>query len=244
MMSEQFAIESRVLSRRTFLAGTGATCIGFAFGVRPQYAFAAMGELMLNAWVSIGTDGVVTIMSVPAEMGQGTMTALPAALAEDLDADWTKVKVVQAPANPKLYGNPKIFGQMRTLGSRAVPGYYEPVRLAGAQARKVLIANAAVMLGVPGRGGACEIRAQARLWRDRQVGQGARSSTRGERRRPQAAGAMPAHRQKPAPRRYSRESERQGDLRHRRATPGHALRRGAVLAGGRRKARKDRRFGG
>jgi isoquinoline 1-oxidoreductase beta subunit len=147
-MTKHVAIESCTISRRRFLVGTGALSIGIAFGGLPRNAFAA-GELTPNAWVSIGADGIVTIMSAPQDIGQGTKTALPAALAEDLDADWSKVRVVQSPANPALYGNPKIFGQMRTLGSLAVMGYYEPVRLAGAQARKVLIANAATMLSVP-----------------------------------------------------------------------------------------------
>ena len=76
-------------------------------------------------------------------MGQGTRTALPLILAEDLDADWSQVRVVQAPADGKLYGNPKFNNQQQTVGSYAVTGYYFPMRLAGAQARKVLLATAA-----------------------------------------------------------------------------------------------------
>ena len=83
------------------------------------------------------------------EMGQGMRTALPLILAEDLDADWSKVRVVQAPANGKLYGNPKFNNQQQTVGSYSVTGYYEPMRLAGAQARKVLLANAAEQWKVP-----------------------------------------------------------------------------------------------
>jgi isoquinoline 1-oxidoreductase beta subunit len=88
-------------------------------------------------------------MSPAVEMGQGSMTAVPACLAEDLDADWSKVRVVTAPDNEALYGNPKFFGHMVTVGSRAVTGYYQKVRLAGAQARKIILANAADMLKVP-----------------------------------------------------------------------------------------------
>ena len=102
-----------------------------------------------NAWVFIGTDGTVTIMSPAVEMGQGIMTALPACLAEDLDADWAKVNVETAPDDESQYGNPKFLGHMVTVASKAVDGYYEKMRLAGAQARKILLANAAQTWKVP-----------------------------------------------------------------------------------------------
>ena len=69
------------------------------------------------------------------------MTALPACIAEELDADWAKVKIIPR-RRRKVFGNP-VLGHMVTVGSHAVAGYYEKVRIAGAQARKVLIANAA-----------------------------------------------------------------------------------------------------
>ena len=109
----------------------------------------AAADFTANAWVSIGSDGVATIMSPAVEMGQGTMTALPACLAEDLDADWAKVHCQTAPDNEKLYGNPKFRGHMVTVASKAVDGYFEVMRLAGAQARMILVANAARMLKVP-----------------------------------------------------------------------------------------------
>ena len=65
-------------------------------------AFAADGA-KLNAWVTIGTDNTVTILCPAAEMGQGVLTSLPLILAEELDADWSKVKCEFAPANPKVY---------------------------------------------------------------------------------------------------------------------------------------------
>ena len=55
----------------------------------------------LSPWVSIATDGTITIMSAATEMGQGSMTSLPLIIAEELDADWTRVKIVPAPANEK-----------------------------------------------------------------------------------------------------------------------------------------------
>jgi isoquinoline 1-oxidoreductase beta subunit len=140
----------QALSRRSFLVSSGAAGVAVTFGTFDNMLPAdAASNFAANAWVSVGTNGVVTIMSPAVEMGQGTMTALPACLAEDLDADWTKVHVETAPDNEKLYGNPKFFGHMVTVASKAVDGYYEKVRLAGAQARKILLANAAQKWKVP-----------------------------------------------------------------------------------------------
>ena len=86
----------------------------------------------------------MTILSTGAEMGQGSMTSLPLILAEEMDADWSKVKIEWAPADPTMYGytfqNAKA---MAIVGSRAVMLYYNDLRTAGAQVRKVLLANAA-----------------------------------------------------------------------------------------------------
>ena len=82
----------------------------------------------MNPWVSIATDGTITIMSAATEMGQGSMTSLPLIIAEELDADWAKVKIVPAPVNEKIYGNPGFGGMMYTAGSNAVTSYYKPLR--------------------------------------------------------------------------------------------------------------------
>src|SRR5215472_2619908 len=74
-------------------------------------------------------------------MGQGSLTSLPLILAEELDADWSKVRVVVAPPNDALYKNPA-FGYMYTAGSNAVTAYFKDLRRFGAQVRKVLLANA------------------------------------------------------------------------------------------------------
>jgi isoquinoline 1-oxidoreductase subunit beta len=104
-----------------------------------------------NAWVRIAPDGTVTIYSAGAEMGQGSMNTLPLIVAEEMDADWDKVKIEFAPADAAVYGytfpgnNAKM---MSIVGSRAVQLYYTQLRIAGAQVRKVLIANAAQKWGV------------------------------------------------------------------------------------------------
>jgi len=77
------------------------------------------------------------------------MTSLPLILAEELDADWTKVNIVPAPVIDRIYGNPAYFGAIYTAGSNAVSGYFKNLRLFGAQVRKVLLDNVAKRLAVP-----------------------------------------------------------------------------------------------
>ena len=97
----------------------------------------------MNPWVSIAPDGTITIMSAATEMGQGSMTSLPLILAEELDADWTKVRIVPAPVIEQIYGNPGYGHMMYTAGCNAVTRYFMPLRTFGAQARRVLLDNAA-----------------------------------------------------------------------------------------------------
>jgi isoquinoline 1-oxidoreductase beta subunit len=103
----------------------------------------------MSPWVSIASDGTITIMSPATEMGQGSTTSLPRILAEELDADWDKVKIVAAPPIDEIYGNPGFGGMLYTAGSNAVRSYYEPLRIFGAQVRRVLLDNAARRLNVP-----------------------------------------------------------------------------------------------
>jgi len=138
------------LSRRSFIVGSGSLAVGVSFGLNgAQLAQAQAADFNPNGWVNIAANGTVTLMSPAAEMGQGTMTAMPMLLAEELDLDWSKVKVVQAPGNPKVFGNPRFGGGMVTGASRTVQGYYEPLRLAGAQVRLVLLDAASKAMKVP-----------------------------------------------------------------------------------------------
>ncbi len=139
---------ARTLSRRSFLVSTGAFSIAVAFGTRIETATAA-AEFNPNAWVTIGEDNIVTIVAPMVEMGQGVRTSLPLMLAEDLDADWSRVRISATPDNDQVYGNPIFNNQLTTVGSFSVTGYYEKLRLAGAQTRKILIANAAAAWKVP-----------------------------------------------------------------------------------------------
>ncbi len=141
-------IRTTDITRRGFMVGAAGFTFAVAAGERLGTAHAAPSEVALSPWVTIGTDGTVAIMSPAAEMGQGSLTSLPLILAEELDADWAKVRIVVAPPNDELYKNP-VFGYMYTAGSNAVTGYYKELRLFGAQVRKVLLANAAKHWNVP-----------------------------------------------------------------------------------------------
>jgi isoquinoline 1-oxidoreductase beta subunit len=110
----------------------------------------ADGPLSPNVWVTIAPDGTITVVSPAAEMGQGTFTTLPAVIAEELDADWAKVKPVFPPEwTEKKYGNPGSNYVFQTSASFATRGYFKAMRLAGAQARRVLIDAVAAKWGVP-----------------------------------------------------------------------------------------------
>lgn len=134
-------------SRRGFLGG--AAGLTFAIGIGPNgmtliSTANATTSSAIGAWVRITPDDQITIITPAAEMGQGSMTGVPVALAEELDADWAKVTLEMAPADTETYGYPGRRGKsMRIVGSRAVQSYFEPMRLAGAQVRKVLLQAAA-----------------------------------------------------------------------------------------------------
>jgi isoquinoline 1-oxidoreductase beta subunit len=139
------------VSRRQVMIGAAGLSFAIVLGGRGDAAVITSertGQAM-SPWVSIASDGTITIMSAATEMGQGSMTALPLIIAEELDADWNKVKIVPAPVEEKIYGNPGFGGMMYTAGSNAVTSYYKNLRLFGAQARRVLLDNAAKKLGVP-----------------------------------------------------------------------------------------------
>ena len=152
-MTKQAKIENIVttaLSRRAFLVGTGATSIGVAFGPLAKHAFAATAPYHAGAWITIGTDNTITIVSPASEMGQGSMTSVPVLIAEELDADWRRVRFASADDNqPKVYGNPVWGNTLTTYGSGTIRGYYEKARIAGAQARKILLWNASQQWKVP-----------------------------------------------------------------------------------------------
>ncbi|HYV85444.1 MAG TPA: xanthine dehydrogenase family protein molybdopterin-binding subunit [Patescibacteria group bacterium] len=151
------------VSRRDFLRVVPAAGAGLVIGLRLDGRRAAAAERTAagadagatgavtsgaaapfspNAWIQIAPDGVVTLWVAKSEMGQGVRTSLPMILAEEIGADFSHVKIEQAPLDPR-------FGDQSTGGSSSVKDSWGPLRQAGAAARAMLIAAAAARLKVP-----------------------------------------------------------------------------------------------
>ncbi|MEG3791481.1 xanthine dehydrogenase family protein molybdopterin-binding subunit [Lysobacter sp. CCNWLW3] len=143
-------------SRRRFLkAGAvlgGGLVIGFAIPGARRFAYAAPAEaaaasgFVPNAFLRIGNDDSVTVLIAHSEMGQGIWTGLAMLVAEELDADWTKIRVEHAPAAP-AYAH-TAFGMQMTGGSTSTWSEFDRYRQAGATARQLLVAAAAQRFGV------------------------------------------------------------------------------------------------
>jgi isoquinoline 1-oxidoreductase subunit beta len=142
------------LSRRTLIKGGLAVGAGLVVGFeiplgrRAAVAQQSPGSFTPNQWITIDRDGLVTMINSVVEMGQGSLTTMPAILADELDTDLGRVRVTQAPANPKLYANPVTGGQSYG-GSRGVRDHIEMLRKAGAAARQMLRQAAANEWSVP-----------------------------------------------------------------------------------------------
>ncbi|HSK40104.1 MAG TPA: molybdopterin cofactor-binding domain-containing protein, partial [Arenibaculum sp.] len=142
------------VSRRAFLAGLGAGAFVLAVGLprlpraAEEQAFGA--DAMPNGWrddptvfISIAEDGTVTVTCHRSEMGQGVRTSIAMVIADELEADWPRVRVTQAP------GDEPRFGNQDTDGSRSLRHFYMPMRRAGAAARTMLEQAAASRWDVP-----------------------------------------------------------------------------------------------
>ncbi|WP_156438566.1 molybdopterin cofactor-binding domain-containing protein, partial [Bradyrhizobium valentinum] len=142
------------VSRRSILKGLGLAG-GFVLAApvmsRPGFAAYQTGADKMphgtvvnpRVFVSIASDGTVTIVAHRAEMGTGVRTSLPMIVAEEMEADWSRVRVQQAP------GDEVKFGNQDTDGSRSTRHYLMPMRQIGASARTMLEAAAAKRWGVP-----------------------------------------------------------------------------------------------
>jgi isoquinoline 1-oxidoreductase beta subunit len=140
-------------SRRDILKGGGALTIALWLpggSARANDTDAAKaGRFAPNAFVRIDEDSTVTVLSKHLEMGQGTYTGLATIVAEELDADWSQIRVEGAPANAKLYNN-FAFGTIQgTGGSTAISNSYDQLKQAGAAARAMLVTAAANRWKVP-----------------------------------------------------------------------------------------------
>ena len=140
------------VSRRRFLGGSAVLTfvVGTAGLVHVTRSAASVADpLQPNVWVNIAADDRITIVFPSTEMGQGSSTALPLILAEELDADWSQVDVRQLNRDDRAFGNALFGGVLYTAGSTAVSAYFDPLRRAGAQARRILLRAAAVHWSVP-----------------------------------------------------------------------------------------------
>jgi len=126
-----FVLAAPIMSRPAFAYETGAGKMPHGVVVDPK------------VFVAIAPDGIVTIIAHRSEMGTGVRTSLPLIVAEEMEADWNKVKVQQAHGDEVRYGN------QDTDGSRSTRHYLIPMRQIGAAARTMLESAAAKRLGVP-----------------------------------------------------------------------------------------------
>ena len=142
------------ITRRRFLH-TGTAGLTIAWTLAPDLLCLsgdarADQPLVPNVWLTIVPDGTITIVSPASELGQGSSTTLPAVMADELDADWSKAKIVTPPNwDETKYGNPGWGNNFNTTSSLATRGYFRSMRIAGAQARRVLLEAAAAKWGVP-----------------------------------------------------------------------------------------------
>src|SRR2546429_4827214 len=113
-------------TRREFLEPTTGLVIAFALRWPVQPA-AGPAPFAPNAWLRIGADGIVTLTIDRSEMGQGSQTGLALILAEELEADWSTIRLGPMPENPAGWSR-----IMRTGGSNAIRSSWEPLRKAGA----------------------------------------------------------------------------------------------------------------
>src|SRR5258705_8115667 len=143
-MRQHTKLFEAAVSRRQVMVGAAGLSFAFVATRAVSAAVLTTGPTgqVLNPWISIAADGTITIMSAATEMGQGSLTALPLIIAEELDADWSKVRITPAPPLDQIYGNPTFGGMMYTAGSAAVTSYYKPLRTIGAQVRRVLSGKA------------------------------------------------------------------------------------------------------
>ena len=144
--------ERKGFSRRTFLVTSAAAGGGLLLGVYLPRSIGAKAQVAdgifaPNAFLRIRPDDSITLIMPQVEMGQGTYTSMSMLIAEELEVDLVKVILEAAPPSDKLYANPLLVFLV-SGGSPSVPGFWEPLRRAGATARVMLIQAAAVQWSV------------------------------------------------------------------------------------------------
>lgn len=141
-------MSSLVLDRRKLMAGAGSALV--AANMRSGMvwaAHAAPASAIINAYVAIASDGIVTIQCAHSEMGQGIVTTWCAIIADELEADWSRVRFEFSPVAP-AYQHP-IFKWQFTGNSESIRSYHNMIRKMGAAARTMLLEAGAAQFGVP-----------------------------------------------------------------------------------------------
>ena len=138
-------MENNRINRREFIQISVVAGTGLALGVQVVPAWLAAEDKAAvfapSQWLRIDRQGLVTVTVHRTELGQGPRTALPQIVAEELEADWQMIRIVQADADAK-------YGSMTTGGSTSIRQNWMPLRKAGAAAREMLITAAAQVWGV------------------------------------------------------------------------------------------------
>jgi len=142
------------MNRRSFIISSAAITGGLALGLDIPFGRnlvrAADGSPEVTVWVVIRPDNTTVVRVVRAEMGQGTITGLAQLVAEELDADWSKV-VVEYPTPGESVARKRVWGDFSTGGSRGIRQSHDYVRKGGAAARMMLVQAAANEWKVPQR---------------------------------------------------------------------------------------------
>jgi isoquinoline 1-oxidoreductase subunit beta len=147
----------KTITRRRFLKMSAGTGLSLAVAVSPLgYQLLVASDVQKegasvqpSVWLRIAPDNMITVIVNKSEMGQGVYTSLPMIVADELDADWKNVQVEAAPA-ADVYKDP-VFGLQGTGGSSSIRHMHEPLRMAGAAAREMLVAAASQEWDVPVR---------------------------------------------------------------------------------------------
>ena len=143
--------ELRKISRREFLTRTGQASGGLIFALSfttscsrqgPMPSVDAIDAVAPNVYVNVRSDDIVEIICHRSEMGQGIRTSLPQVIADEMEAKWDRIELIQALGDEK-------YGDQNTDGSTSIRNQFDLLRNAGATAREMLIAAAAAEWGVP-----------------------------------------------------------------------------------------------
>src|SRR5215469_5373761 len=140
-------ITRRGFLRATAIAGGGLLLSSTFYGKALSQAVRQGQEVALNAWLRIAPDGITTIIVSQAELGQGISTTMPVLIAEELGADWNRVRFENSPADP-AYRNPRINWQF-TGNSESSTSFFDLMRKMGAAAREMMISAASSRWKVP-----------------------------------------------------------------------------------------------